>query len=320
MSAETFGSTVVAVSPPLERGASVTTKARRSVPSDLSLWKDRAAKAAIVGFVESVSQPGPAYVPVARRIATFDNDGTLWCEKPMYPQADFLIRRWADQVAADPARARNQPWKAVAEHDRTWLAAALDHVPDLIRGVTQAYEGITVDAFDQEVRSFFHCARHPTFNALYTELGYGPMRELIDYLGAHGFACFICSAGGRDFVRVVADAMYGVPRERVIGSGVTLEYRSGAVYRTGGVEQPVDDGPGKPVHVWSRTGYAPLFAGGNADGDIELLESAAFAMLVHHDDGTREFAYDDGAEQALARAARHDWTVVSMRDDFATVF
>ena len=130
----------------------------------------------------------------------------------------------------------------------------------------------------------------------------------------------ICSAGGRDFVRVVSEAMYGVPRDRVIGSGTTLEYRQGDVYRTKGVEQPVDDGPGKPIHIWTRTGHKPLLAGGNADGDIAMLETARFGLLVRHDDAKREFAYDTGAEKALAEAKERGWTVVSMANDFGTVF
>ena len=114
--------------------------------------------------------------------------------------------------------------------------------------------------------------------------------------------------------------MYGVPRENVIGSGTTLEYRAGNVYRTKGIEQPIDDGPGKPVHIWTRTGHMPLLAGGNSDGDLAMLETARFGLLVHHDDAEREFAYDDGAEHALQEAKARGWTVASMRDDFATVF
>ena len=128
------------------------------------------------------------------------------------------------------------------------------------------------------------------------------MRELLDLLAANDFAVYICSGGGRDFMRPVSAQMYGIPRERVIGSATTLEYRDGEVYRTAGVEQPIDDGPGKPVHIWTRTGRRPLLAGGNSDGDIAMLETARFGLLVHHDDAEREFAYDDGAENALAAA------------------
>jgi phosphoserine phosphatase len=146
------------------------------------------------------------------------------------------------------------------------------------------------------------------------------MRELVGLLAASEFTVYVCSGGGRDFVRVVSQEMYGIPRQQVIGSGTTLEYRDGEVYRTRGVEEPVDDGPGKPVHIWTRTGYRPLLAAGNADGDAAMLETARLALLLRHDDAGREFAYDAGAQHALAAAAEHDWLVVSMKDDFAEVF
>ena len=186
--------------------------------------------------------------------------------------------------------------------------------------MTQAYEGITTSAFERAVREFFDTATHPTLGSLYTGVAFRPMRELIDLLGANDFPVYICSAGGRDFVRVVSDEMYGIPRERVIGSGTTLEFRAGDVYRTTGVEQPIDDGPGKPVHIWTRTGRKPVLAGGNADGDVDMLASARFALLLRHDDADREFAYDTGAEKALATAGEHGWTVVSMKHDFGTIF
>lgn len=286
----------------------------------LASWNDGVAKSSILEFVQSVTKPGAGFVPPGDRIVAFDNDGTLWCEKPMYPQADFLVRRWAEQVEADPAKAAEQPWKAAAEGHRAWLAAALDHVPDLIRGVTEAYEGIPVGEFEAAVRGFFGSARHPALGVPYTAIAYRPMRELIQFLGDSGFGVYICSAGGRDFVRAVSQEMYGIGRERVIGSGTTLEYRQGDVYRTRGVEQPIDDGPGKPVHIWSRTGRKPLLAGGNADGDAGMLESARFGLLIRHDDPGREFAYEAGAEKALAEAKERGWTVVSMRDDFKVVF
>jgi len=283
-------------------------------------WRDGATKTAVLDFVRTVTEPGEAFVPPSERVATFDNDGTLWCEKPMYPQADFLVRRWAEQVTADSMLAEQQPWKAVAEGDRGWLASALDHVPELIKGVTEAYDGITTQAFELAVRAFFDAAQHPTLGVSYTQISYRPMRDLIELLQANEFQVYICSAGGRDFVRVVSHEMFGIPRERVIGSGTTLAYRNGAVYRTRGVEQPIDDGPGKPVHIWTRTGRKPLLAGGNADGDAAMLESARFAVLVRHDDAAREFTYDAGAEKALAQAGERGWTVVSMKDDFEKVF
>jgi len=286
----------------------------------LPSWNDGPAKSAILDFVRSVTVSGESFVAPADRIATFDNDGTLWCEKPLYVQADFVFRRFVEMVREDPGRAGEQPYKAVVEGDREWLMDVYGHVPELIKGVTEAFGGITTEAFDAAARGFFASAVHPTLGRPYTQVAYRPMRELVDFLGASDFRVYICSGGGRDFVRAVCEQVYGLPRDRVIGSATTLEYRDGDVYRTAGVEQPIDDGPGKPVHIWARTGRKPLLAGGNADGDVAMLESARFALLLHHDDAEREFAYDEGAERALAAAAARRWTVVSMREDFARVF
>ncbi len=146
------------------------------------------------------------------------------------------------------------------------------------------------------------------------------MRELLDLLAAREFLVFICSGGGRDFMRPVSEQMYGIPRERVIGSAATVQYRDGELYRTKDVEHPIDDGTGKPEHIWMRTGRKPLLAGGNADGDVPMLETARFGLLIRHDDASREFAYDTGAEKALAEAKERGWTVVSMHDDFTVAF
>ena len=283
-------------------------------------WTDGLAKTRILEFVRSVTEPGELFVPASERVAAFDHDGTLWCEKPMSPLADFLLRRWQEIARAHPGKARQQPWKAAAEGDKEWLAGILEHVPGLTRGVAEAYEGITVEAFERAARGFFDTARHPSFGVSYTRLAYPPMRELIALLRAREFEVYICSPGGRDFARVVAGEMYGISRQHVIGSGATLEYRRGEVHRTKGVEQPISDGPGKPVHIWARTGRKPLLAGGNADGDAAMLRTARFGLLIRHDDAGREFAYDAGAEKALAKARERGWTVVSMQNDFKVMF
>ena len=290
----------------------------RSEP--LPSWNDGPARTAILDFVRSVTTPGDGFVPPAARIATFDNDGTLWCEKPLYVQADFVLRRFEEMIREDPSRAAEQPYKAVAEGDRAWFVDIYAHVPELVKGVTEAFGGITTEAFDAAAREFFASATHPTLGRPYTEVAYRPMLELIDLLGAHDFEAYICSGGGRDFVRAVCEQVYGLPRDRVIGSATALEYRDGDLYRTAGVEQPIDDGPGKPVHIWTRTGRKPLLAAGNSDGDVAMLECARFALLLDHDDAAREFAYDEGAEQALVAAAARGWTVVSMKEDFSRVF
>jgi phosphoglycolate phosphatase-like HAD superfamily hydrolase len=291
------------------------------VTAELASWNDTATRAAIVDFVARVTaEGGPDYVPPAERIATFDNDGTLWCEKPLYVQAHFVLRKWRAMAEADPSLAERQPYKAVVEEDQAWLGALTDHVPDLVRGIGEAFGGLTTEAFEAEAVEFFESARHPTLGVAYTEAVYAPMRELLAVLESNDFRVFICSGGGRDFIRPVSELIYGIPRERVIGSSAPLELRDGALVRTEGVEQPIDDGPGKPVHIWARTGRRPLLAGGNADGDVEMLEQARFALIVRHDDAEREFDYTAGAERSLNAAAERGWTVVSIKNDWATVF
>jgi phosphoserine phosphatase len=238
----------------------------------------------------------------------------------MYVQAVFIFDKWRKMVATDPRLRDRQPYKAVVEGDREWLGSLLDHVPELLQGVSDAFSGITTDAFDREVADFFATAIHPTLGTAYTQVAYRPMKDLLAYLRANEFRVFICTGGGRDFVRVVSEEMYGVARDQVIGTSPLVELREGALVRTSSVEQPIDDGPGKPAHIWARTGRRPLFAGGNANGDIQMLSYAGFALLVHHDDPEREFSYDAGAEDVLAEAKQHEWTVASMASDFATVF
>jgi phosphoserine phosphatase len=286
----------------------------------LPSWSQSDAKSAVLEFVESVTRPGASYVPPPERIATFDNDGTLWCEKPQSVQTEFTLRRWKQMVEADPAKAQEQPYKALAENDQAWLAGLLGHVPELVKGLGEAYEGITVGDFEQAVQDFFATATHPTLGVPYTRVGYQPMRELLDLLHAREFLVFICSGGGRDFMRPVSEQMYGIPRERVIGSATIVQFRDGELYHTKDVEQPIDDGTGKPEHIWMRTGRKPLLACGNADGDVPMLETARFGIVIRHDDAGREFAYDTGAEKALANAKEHGWTVVSMHNDFKVVF
>ena len=287
----------------------------------LPSWNDGAAKRRIVAAVESMTdEHADGFVPPARRVATFDNDGTLWCEKPSYVQAAFLLDRWREMAEADAGLREVQPWKAAYEGDLAWFADLYGHLPEILNGVVAAHDGITPEAFEEAARRFFDTARHPRFGVPYHRLTYRPMRELLELLRANGFKVFIASAGGRDFVRAVSEEIYGVPRESVIGSSAVLEWSEGRVLRTRALTQPVDDGPGKPVHIYDRVGLPPVLAAGNADGDIQMLELARLGILLHHDDAEREYAYDTGAEKALAAAADHGWVVVSMRHDFAAVF
>ncbi|HEY6749141.1 MAG TPA: HAD family hydrolase [Mycobacteriales bacterium] len=306
-------------------------------PTDLSTWRDGPAKRAIVEFVRrTCGEDGGETVPVEERVAVFDNDGTLWCEKPMPIQLDFILRRLVEMATADATLRGRQPWKAAYERDYGWLASVLaDHyagddrnVHVLTAGVLGAYDGITVEDFEAKSEAFLRTARHPTLDRAYVSCAYAPMVELLDYLAAHGFANYIASGGGRDFMRPVSPEVYGIPRERVIGSSAALGYRSdrgGTISHKAGLDY-LDDGPQKPVRIWSRTGRRPLLAAGNSNGDIPMLhftqheDKASLRLLVLHDDPHREFAYTAGAEEALDQADRDGWTVVSINSDWATVF
>ena len=283
--------------------------------SDLASWRDTDNRRRVLAAIDSAAQAQPD-----KRIATLDNDGTLWCEKPLYVQASFLFDRWREMLDKDPSLAERQPYKAIAENDEAWLAAPEAHLEELGRGIGEAHAGITPEQFEQAATRFFSRARHPRFATPYASLVYKPMRELLDLLRARGFTVAIAAGGGRDFVRAVSTEIYGVPRQLVIGSEGKLEYSDGTVLRTGKLNEPIDDGPGKPVHIYATLGRPPVIAVGNSDGDIQMLEMAEHAILIHHDDAEREYAYDAGAEKALALAAERDWTVVSMSADFETVF
>jgi phosphoglycolate phosphatase-like HAD superfamily hydrolase len=297
--------------------------------AELASWNDGPTKSAIVDFTDRVTTDGsPDYVEPQARIAVFDNDGTLWCEKPMYIQLDFLIRRFAEQADADPSLRDRQPYKAAAEGDLRWFGEAVtkhyqgddSDVKPLVGAILTAHHEITVDEHAARVSAFFGEAKHPTLGRAYTACGYRPMVELLRYLEANGFTCYIVSGGGRDFMRPVTSELYGIPPERVVGSSVGLDYRNGELFTT---SQPefLDDGPVKPVRLWSRIGRRPILAAGNSNGDIEMLEfTRGLRLLVLHDDADREFDYTAGAEKALEQAARDDWSVISMRNDWASVF
>jgi phosphoserine phosphatase len=287
----------------------------------LSFWTEGPAKRRITDAISSMTDESSAsYVEPRRRIATFDNDGTLWCEKPMYAQFMLLLGRWQAMVKEDPSRAETQPYKAAVEGDFTWFADLYAHIGELLNGAGEAFEGITPDQFEAAVTGFFGAVDHPRFGVPLHHLTYLPMVQLMHVLRDNGFKVLITTGGGRDFVRVVAEEIYDLPREAIIGSSVSLEYKDGKLIRGKTLGSTIDDGPGKPVHIFERTGFAPAFAGGNADGDIQMLESAQFGLLVHHDDAEREYAYDQDAEHALAAAQDRDWLVVSMKSDFARVF
>jgi phosphoglycolate phosphatase-like HAD superfamily hydrolase len=300
----------------------------------LASWNDGTARRAVVEFTERTESAG---VPAEERVAVFDNDGTLWCEKPMPIQADFILRRLSEMAQADPQLRGRQPWKAAYERDYGWLGTVLaEHyagndanVPTLMAGVLAAYDGIIVEDFEAKSDAFLRTAQHPTLGRGYLDCAYVPMVELLGYLEANGFTNYIASGGGRDFMRPISQQLYGIPRDRVIGSATTFQYtandRGGTITHKAEADY-LDDGPQKPIRIWSRTGRRPLLAAGNSNGDVPMLEftqhpdKPTLRLLVLHDDGQREFDYSNGAEQALERAANSGWTIVSMKNDWATVF
>jgi phosphoserine phosphatase len=304
----------------------------------LDSWTNGAAQAAIIEFVERVTTPGgDDHVPPTERVAVFDNDGTLWCEKPMPIQLDFILRRLVAMADQDPALRDRQPWQAAYDKDYQWFGQVLAshyqgddrELPALAAGVLQAFAGITVEEFEAQADAFLRSAHHPTLARRYLACAYAPMVELLSYLEANGFGTYIASGGGRDFIRPISQEVYGVPRERVIGSSTALVYQpdegGGRIVRKPELDV-VDDGPAKPVRIWSRVGRRPLLAAGNSNGDLPMLAFAAqpsrpsLRLLVLHDDPTREFDYTVGAEQALQQARNSGWTVVSMQHDWRVVF
>ena len=296
--------------------------------ADLASWTAGATKSAIVDLVARVSTEGPDYVAPEARVAVFDNDGTLWCEKPAYIQLDFIIRRLAEKASGEPALVDQQPYQAASIGDLNWFGGAItkhyqgddSDLKVLVGAVMSLHELMTVEDHAELVSSFFAEAAHPTLGRPYQACTYVPMVELLRYLEAHEFTCYIVSGGGRDFMRPITSTIYGIPPERVVGSAQGLKFEGGHL-----LIQPAldiwDDGPEKPVRIWNRIGRRPILAAGNSNGDIEMLEyTHGMQLLVRHDDAAREFDYVAGAEKALELAAARGWTVASMRDDWTTVF
>jgi phosphoserine phosphatase len=308
------------------------------VEAQLASWNDGATKSAVTDFVARVTEEGgPDYVEPAARVAVFDNDGTLWTEKPLVIQLDFTIRRFRELADNDPALRTQQPYQAAYEGDLQWMAAAMvkhyrgddSDIKLLMVAVPRAFEAVTVEDYDRRVKEFFANADNPVLKRPYRGCGYQPMAELLRYLEANGFATYIASGGDRDFMRPVAEDMYGIPPERIIGSALGITYsaeggQSALLYK--GAMDFFDDGPEKPIRIWSRIGRRPILAFGNSNGDVPMLaysgtESVpALRLLLLHDDSDREFDYTAGAEQALDIAAQQNWTVVSMKNDWNTVF
>jgi phosphoglycolate phosphatase-like HAD superfamily hydrolase len=306
---------------------------REPAVDPLPSWNDTAPKQAIVDFVTRVTTVGaPDFVPVDQRIATFDNDGTLWAEQPLYFQLAFALDRVKVLAPQHPEWKTKEPFASLLKGDVAGALAGGEKA--LMEIVAVSHTGMTTDEFEQTVKNWIATAKHPTTGRPYTEMVYQPMLELLDYLRANGFKTFIVSGGGVEFMRAWAEDAYGIPPEQVVGSSGKLKWEmrdTGPVL----VKLPeidlVDDKEGKPVGIQKYIGRRPILAFGNSDGDQQMLEwtaagsGARFMGLVHHTDADREWAYDreshvGALDKAWDEATAKGWTVVDMKNDWKAIF
>ncbi|ACV33556.1 MAG: haloacid dehalogenase-like hydrolase [Candidatus Accumulibacter sp.] len=303
------------------------------VVDPLPSWNDTASRRAIVEFVEKVThEASPNYVPAPERIATFDNDGTLWAEQPMYFQAFFIVDRIKALAPKHPEWTTQEPFASVLKGDMK--AALAGGEKALLEMVMATHAGMSTAEFEQIVKDWIATAKHPKTGRPFTEMVYQPMLELLAYLRANGFKTYIVSGGGIEFMRPWTEKVYGVPPEQVIGSSIKTKYeiRDGKPVL---VRLPeinfIDDKAGKPVGINQQIGRRPIAAFGNSDGDLQMLQwttagaGPRFALIVHHTDAEREWAYDRKShigklDKALDEAQARGWTVVDMRRDWKTVF
>lgn len=300
---------------------------------ELSSWNASASRQAIIDFVGRVTKEGSAdFVPPAERIAVFDNDGTLWCEKPAYFQALFIADRVRALAETRPEWKTQEPFASVIKGDLSTALAGGERA--ILELVMATHAGLTTDEFEQVVQDWLATARHPQTGKLYTQMVYQPMLELLDYLRSHGFKTYIVSGGGIEFMRPWTQTVYGIPPEQVIGSSIKtkFELRDGrpVIVRLPEINF-IDDKALKPIAIQHHIGRRPLLACGNSDGDLQMLQWTAagtgprFCLLIHHTDAHREYAYDRQShvgrlDQALEVAASQNWTRVDMRTDWKQVF
>ncbi len=299
----------------------------------LPSWNDTAPKKAIVAFVEKVTKEGsPDFVPVTERIATFDNDGTLWSEQPMYFQLAFTLDRVKALAPKHPEWKTKGPFASLLKGDVK--AAVASGEQGLMEMLAATHTGMTTEEFSKIVTDWISTAKHPKTGKLYTEMVYQPMLELLAYLRANGFKTFIVSGGGIEFMRPWSERVYGIPPEQVVGSSIKTKYevRDGkpVIVRLPELNF-IDDKAGKPVGINSHIGRRPIMAFGNSDGDFQMLEwttagsGPRFALLVHHTDAAREWAYDRDSHigqlaRGLDEGPKRGWTIVNMKNDWKAVF
>lgn len=299
----------------------------------LPSWNEGSVKSAILDFVTRVTTVGgPDFVPREDRIATFDNDGTLWTEQPLYVQLAFALERVEALAPQHPEWQSEEPFRSVLAGDVKGALASGQE--GLIKLIMATHAGMTTDEFDRIVTEWLATARHPKLDRRYTDLVYQPMLELLAYLRQNDFRTFIVSGGGVEFMRTFSARVYGVPPEQVIGSTIKTKYElrhdRPVIVRLDEVDF-IDDGPGKPPGIQKFIGRRPIAAFGNSDGDLEMLrwttsgDGPRFALIVHHTDAEREFAYDRESkigtlDKALDEAAVRGWTVASIKTDWKTIY
>jgi hypothetical protein len=300
----------------------------------LPSWNDGANKQSILSFVAAVTKEGsPDFVPVPKRIATFDNDGTLWCEQPMYVQLAFALERVKALAPQHPEWKKEEPFKAALDNDIAALAKSGEK--GLVELVMATHAGMTTEEFARIVVEWLSTARHPKFKRPYTELVYQPMLELLTYLRDNGFKTFIVSGGGIEFMRPWSEQVYGVPPEQIVGSSIKTKFlmRDGQpeLFRLAEMDF-INNGAGKPVGINAHIGRRPIAAFGNSDGDLPMLQWTTMSgsgrrlgLIVHHTDAEREYAYDRKAhfgklDKGLDAAKDNHWTLVSMKDDWKRIF
>lgn len=307
---------------------------QKQIQSDpLPSWNEGPAKGAIMDFVETVTKEGsPDFVPVKDRIATFDNDGNLWSERPLYFQLAFAIDRIKVMADQHPEWITKQPFKGVLEDDMDEVLKTGMH--GLMELIMASHAGMTNEEFDTIVANWLSTAKHPRFNQPYNKLIYQPMLELLDYLRANDFQTFIVSGGGIDFMRTWATEAYNIPSYQIVGSSIktSFEYNDGeAVIRRLPEIDFVDDNAGKPVGIHKHIGKKPIFASGNSDGDLQMLQYAdsnkypSFMLYLHHTDNEREWAYDRDShigrlDKGLDEAKEKGWMIIDMKNDWKTIY
>ncbi|SDZ84486.1 HAD family hydrolase [Microbulbifer marinus] len=313
--------------------AGLTSFGAAQAADPLPSWNDGETKQAIISFVEKTTKEGASdFVPPEQRIATFDNDGNLWAEKPIYFQLLYVIDKVKELAPQHPEWKQQEPFASILNGDPK--KALEGGKPALMQLVAATHSGMTGEEFQQSVKKWLATARHPETSKPYTEMIYQPMLELLSYLRANGYKTFIVSGGGIDFLRAFAETTYGIPPEQVVGSSLKAKYEmrgdKPAIVKLPEVDL-IDDKAGKPVGIYQNIGRRPIFASGNSDGDFEMLQwttagrGPRFGLLLHHTDAEREWSYDRKSHvgqlnKALDVASKEGWTVVDMKNDWKVIF